>query len=218
MVKILIAEDHTLIRAGIRLIIEQLPGYEVLTEADDGVQAVEMATDLQPDIVLMDIAMPRLNGLEATARIRRECPAAKIIILSMHASEQYVRRALQLGASGYLLKKSATEEIELAFKAVLNNETYLSPPVANLVVREILQGNNAKSEDDALFETLTTREREILQLIAEGMTNQGIADHLMLSVHTIRTHRSNLMEKLDLHSLAEVTRYAIRMGIIRPEG
>ncbi len=215
MIKVLIAEDHTLVRTGIRLIIEQLSDFLVVAEADDGVQAVEQAVQLQPDIILMDIAMPRLNGLEATERILRDCAQVKVIVLSMHANEQYVKRALRVGASGYLLKKSATEEIELAFRAVLGNETYLSPPIAHIFVQNVLSGGDEGA--NVVFETLTSREREILQLIAEGMTNQEIADHLTLSVHTVRTHRGNLMEKLDLHSQAEVVRYAIRMGIIQAE-
>lgn len=213
MITVMIAEDHTLVRTGIRLIIEQLPDFSVIAEADDGVQAVEFAIAQYPHIVLMDIAMPRLNGLEATERILRDCPQTKVIILSMHANEQYVKRALRSGASGYLLKKSATEEIEMAFRAVLRNETYLSPPIAHVLVQDVLFSGNQFI--DEAFESLTSREREILQLIAEGMTNQEIADHLTLSVHTVRTHRGNLMEKLDLHSQAEVVRYAIRMGIIQ---
>lgn len=216
MIKVLIAEDHTLVRTGIKLIIEQMTDYEVVAEASDGAQAVELAIKLQPQIVLMDIAMPRLNGLEATARILRDCENTKIIILSMHANEQYVLRALQAGAGGYLLKKSATEEIALAFQAVMNNETYLSPPIADVVVRDMLLKRENQPERTQ-FESLTTREREIIQLVAEGLTNQEIADHLSLSVHTVRTHRGNLMEKLGLHSQSEVTRYAIQVGIIQAE-
>jgi RNA polymerase sigma factor (sigma-70 family) len=216
VVKVLIAEDHTLVRAGIRLIIEQLATYQVVGEAGNGSEAVDRAIQLQPDIVLMDIAMPHLNGIEATERILKDCPHAKVIILSMYASEQYIMRALQVGASGYLLKKSATEELEMAFKAVLNGETYLSPPIAHFLVRDVIRQREESIEKTA-FENLTTREREILQLIAEGMTNQEIADHLNLSVHTVRTHRGNLMDKLDLHSQAEVTRYAIQMGIIQAD-
>lgn len=216
MIRVLIAEDHTLVRTGIKLIIDQMEQFEVIAEASDGAQAVELAMKLQPQIVLMDIAMPRLNGLEATTRILREVEGTKVIILSMHANEQYVLRALQAGASGYLLKKSATEEIALAFQAVLNNETYLSPPIADVVVRDVLLKRERQPEN-TLFESLTTREREILQLVAEGLTNQDIAEHLSLSVHTVRTHRGNLMEKLGLHSQVEVTRYAIQMGIIQAE-
>jgi DNA-binding NarL/FixJ family response regulator len=214
MIKVLIAEDHTLVRAGIRLVIEQLSGYQVVGEAENGAQAVELAVKLQPDIVLIDIAMPLLNGLEATERLLRECPQTHVIVLSMHASEQYIIHALQAGANGYLLKKSATEELEFAFKAVMEGETYLSPPVAALVVKGLVLRENT-AQPTTIFDSLTSREREILQLVAEGMTNQEIADHLTLSVHTVRTHRGNLMEKLNLHSQNEVVHYAIQMGIIQ---
>lgn len=218
MFTILIAEDHTLVRSGIRLIIEQLKDYEVIGEADDGAQAVDMAVKLQPDIVLMDIAMPRLNGIEATDRILRDCPNTRVIVLSMHANEQYILRAMEVGASGYLLKKSAPEELELAFRAVTNGNSYLSPPIAHFLVNDILRNRQQQpAYDQYSYDSLTTREREILQLIAEGMTNQEIAEHLSLSVHTVRTHRGNLMEKLDLHSQSDVTRYAIQVGIIQPD-
>jgi DNA-binding NarL/FixJ family response regulator len=217
LVKVLIAEDHTLVRAGIRLIIEQLAAYEVVAEVGDGAAAVEKTIQLQPDIVLMDIAMPHLNGIEATERILKECHNTRVIILSMYASDQYILRALQVGASGYLLKKSATEELEMAFKAVLGGETYLSPPIAHFLVKDVMRQRDETPVPKSAFENLTTREREILQLIAEGMTNPDIAEHLNLSVHTVRTHRGNLMDKLNLHSQSEVTRYAIHMGIIQAD-
>lgn len=213
MVKILLAEDHTMVRAGIRLVISELDGFEVIGEADDGQQALELALKLKPDIVVMDIAMPRLNGLDAAERILRDCPGVKIAILSMYSTEQYVKRALQVGVSAYLLKKSAVAELELAFKAMLRGERYLSPPVADLVVNELL---SPKPESTTSVESLTTREREIMQMIAEGYANQDIADHLSLSVHTVRTHRGNLMQKLNLHNQADIVRYAIQTGLIQP--
>lgn len=219
MIHVLIADDHTLVRTGIRLIIEQLDDFEVIAESEDGYDAIEKAFKLSPDILLIDIAMPRLNGLEAIERILRDMPKTRVIVLSMHASEQYIQRALQLGASGYLLKKSATEEIELAFKAVLNGDTYLSPPIANVLVNNMLKRETKPlvTPTETIYQTLTPRERETLQLVAEGLTNQEIATHLSLSVHTIRTHRGNLMEKLDLHSQAEVAQFAIEAGIIQPD-
>ncbi len=213
MVKILLAEDHTMVRAGIRLVISELDGFEVIGEADDGQQALDMALKLKPDIVVMDIAMPRLNGLDAAERILRDCPGVKIAILSMYSTEQYVKRALQVGVSAYLLKKSAVAELELAFKAMLRGERYLSPPVADMVVNELL---SPKPESTSSVESLTTREREIMQMIAEGYANQDIADHLSLSVHTVRTHRGNLMQKLNLHNQADIVRYAIQTGLIQP--
>lgn len=214
MIKILLADDHVMIRAGIRLVIDQMTDYEVVGEADDGQQALELALKLQPDIVVMDIAMPRLNGLDAAERILRDCPNIRIAILSMYSNEQYVRRALQVGASAYLLKKSAVAELELAFRAMLQGERYLSPPVAALVINELL---NPKQEVEITTgEALTSREREIVQLIAEGYSNQEIADQLSLSVHTVRTHRGNLMQKLNLHNQADIVRYAIQTGLIQP--
>lgn len=214
MTKILLADDHVMIRAGIRLVIGEMNGYQVVGEADDGQQAVELALKFKPDIVLLDIAMPRLNGLDAAERILRDCPNTKIAILSMYSNEQYVKRAIQIGASAYLLKKSAVAELELAFNAILRGERYLSPPVADLLVNEFL---NTRQESNTENNTvLTSREREIVQLIAEGHSNQEIADQLSLSVHTIRTHRGNLMQKLGLHNQADIVRYAIQAGLIQP--
>ena len=217
MNKVLLAEDHLLVRAGIRLVIEEMPDFEVIAEADDGHEAIELAIKSQPDIVVMDIAMPRLNGLEATERILRDCPNIKIVILSMYANEQYVRKAFQVGASAYLLKKSAVAELQLAFKAIIHGERYLSPPIASLLVNEFL---NYKTSDEntSTADVLTSREREIMQLIAEGYSNQEIAEQLNLSVHTVRTHRGNLMQKLDLHNQTDVVRYAIQSGIIESPG
>ncbi|MBZ0310304.1 MAG: response regulator transcription factor [Anaerolineae bacterium] len=213
MVKILLAEDHTMVRAGIRLVISELDGFEVIGEADDGQQALEMTLKLKPDIVVMDIAMPRLNGLDAAERILRDCPGVKIAILSMYSTEQYVKRALQVGVSAYLLKKSAVAELQLAFQAMLRGERYLSPPIADMVVNELL---SPRVDTSGGTESLTTREREIMQMIAEGYANQDIADHLSLSVHTVRTHRGNLMQKLNLHNQADIVRYAIQTGLIQP--
>jgi len=215
MIKVLLAEDHIMVRAGIHLIIQEMEGFEVVGEADDGQQALELVARLKPNIVVMDIGLPRLNGLEATERIRRDFPETSVAILSMHANEQYVKRALQAGASAYLLKKSAVSELALAFSAILRGERYLSPPVADLLVNKLL---NPSAEDDTAtmgIENLTTREREIMQLIAEGYTNSEIAEQLHLSVHTVRTHRGNLMQKLNLHSQGDVLRYAIQTGLIQ---
>jgi DNA-binding NarL/FixJ family response regulator len=206
--KILVADDHTLVRAGLVSLIAHLPGMEVVAEAEDGRQALRLVRDLQPDIVLMDIAMPGLNGLEAAERIHGILPAVKIIILSMHASEEYVAQALKAGASGYLLKDAATAELEMALKSVSMGQFYLSPAISRQVVETMLHGGPTG------LDLLTPRQREILQLIAEGKSTREIAETLHLSVKTVEKHRSNLMRKLGLHNTAAVTVYAIRQGLV----
>jgi DNA-binding NarL/FixJ family response regulator len=206
--RILIADDHTLVRAGLTSLIARLPEMEVVAEAADGRQALRLVRDLQPDIVLMDIAMPGLNGLESTERIHSIHPKIKIIILSMHASEEYVAQALKAGASGYLLKDAATAELEMALKSVSMGQFYLSPAISRQVVDNLLRGGPTG------VELLTPRQREILQLIAEGKGTRDIAETLHLSVKTVETHRAQLMERLDIHDVAGLIRYALKKGLI----
>jgi DNA-binding NarL/FixJ family response regulator len=206
--RILIADDHTLVRAGLTSLIARLPEMEVVAEAADGRQALRMVRDLQPDIVLMDIAMPGLNGLESAERIHGIHPKIKIIILSMHASEEYVAQALKAGASGYLLKDAATAELEMALKSVSMGQFYLSPAISRQVVDNFLRGGPTG------LDLLTPRQREILQLIAEGKGTRDIAEILHLSVKTVETHRAQLMDRLDIHDVAGLIRYALKKGLI----
>jgi len=210
--RILIADDHTLVRAGLTSLIARLPEMEVVAEAADGRQALRLVRDLQPDIVLMDIAMPGLNGLESAERIHGIHPKIKIIILSMHASEEYVAQALKAGASGYLLKDAATAELEMALKSVAMGQFYLSPAISRQVVDNFLRGGPTG------LDLLTPRQREILQLIAEGKGTRDIAETLHLSVKTVETHRAQLMERLDIHDVAGLIRYALRKGLISADG
>lgn len=210
--RILLAEDHTLVRAGIRSLLDRIEGMEVVAEAGDGQEAVRLARKHQPQLVVMDIAMEGLNGLEATRRIRSETPDARILILSMHANEQYVFQALQAGASGYLLKDAATEELELAIQAAFKGQTYLSPRISRRLVEDYLKHGESNPADQ-----LTPRQREILQLIAEGRSTRAIADRLHVSVKTVETHRAQLMDRLDIHDVPGLVRFAIRTGVISAE-
>ncbi len=220
-VRVLIADDHNLFRAGIRLLLEELPGIQVVAEARNGLEALDAVQSHSPDVVLMDIAMSGMNGLETTTRITKEYPTVRVIILSMHANEEYVWQALRAGAVGYLLKDAGTAELELAIKAVAQGETYLSPPISKQVISDYIRrmGSEAeKNEADLLpHKRLTLRQREILQLIAEGYTTQAIAQKLNISVKTVETHRTQLMERLDIHDVPGLVRYAIRIGLIKPD-
>ena len=206
--KILVADDHNLVRAGLTALIARLPEMEIVGEAADGRQALRMVRDLTPDLVLMDIAMPGLNGLEAAERIHGIQPQTKIIILSMHANEEYVAQALKAGASGYLLKDAATAELEMALKSVSMGQFYLSPAISRQVVDNYLHGGPTG------VDVLTPRQREILQLIAECKSTREIAETLHLSVKTVETHRAQLMERLDIHDVAGLIRYALKKGLI----
>ncbi|MCX7239328.1 MAG: response regulator transcription factor [Burkholderiales bacterium] len=210
-VRVLLADDHTLVRAGLRKLLESLPDIEVVGEASDGLELLEMAEKLQPQVVLMDIAMPGLNGIEATGRIVKALPGVRVLILSMHQNAEYVRQALRQGAVAYLLKDSAPLELELALKAVLCGETYLSPAVSKGVVSDYVQRLRS---DDQPEDLLTPRQREVLQLIAEGHSTKEIARRLDLSVKTVETHRTQLMKQLDIHEVAGLVRYAMRAGLV----
>lgn len=209
--RIVLAEDHTLVRAGIRSLLGRMERVEVVAEASDGREAVRLARQLKPDLVLMDIAMAGLNGLEATRRIHSESPGTQVLILSMHANEQYVQQALKAGAIGYLLKDAATEELELAIQASRRGQTYLSPQVSRHLVDNYLRGDE---EGGSPLDQLTPRQREILQLIVEGGSTREIAEQLHLSVKTVETHRTQLMERLDIHDVPGLVRFAIRTGLI----
>ncbi|MEK6804436.1 MAG: response regulator transcription factor [Nitrospirota bacterium] len=210
-IRVLLADDHRLMRAGLRALLKSLELVQVVAEAGNGHEAIQLAEQHQPDIVLMDIGMPELNGLEATARMVKLTPAPRIIILSMHANEEYVRRALQAGAAGYLLKGAEPAELELAIKAVMRGETYLTPAVSKQVVQNYLHPREMKTSN---IQELTPRQREVLQLVAEGHSTKDIAQKLNLSTKTVDTHRTELMQRLDIHDIAGLVRYAIRVGLI----
>jgi DNA-binding NarL/FixJ family response regulator len=216
---VLLADDHALVRAGIRSLLASMPGIVVVAEAENGREALRLIEEYHPNLVLMDIAMPEMNGLEAIAEMARTYTQTRVIILSMHANAEYVLQALHSGASGYLLKDSAPAELEIAVRAVLRGETYLSPPISHHVVADYLRRVGAQSEAEAHaqsgpFTDLTPRQREVLQLIAEGYTNQAIASKLTVSVKTVETHRSQLMDRLDVHDVAGLVRYAVRHGLV----
>ena len=210
-ISILLADDHTLIRAGIRALVEKLPDVSVVAEAKDGREALRLVREQKPKLVLMDIAMPGLNGLEATARISKEFPDVRVIVLSMYANEEYVREAIGAGAAGYLLKRGAAAELENAIKAVARGEKYFSPLVSTRIKKD---REGRFSVDRALIEQLTPRQREILQLIAERHGTKEIASILNISVKTVETHRAQLMERLDIYDVPGLVRFAIRAGLV----
>ncbi len=207
---ILLADDHHIIRDGLRPLLEKERGLQVVGEAENGRQAVDLARELKPDVIIMDISMPDLNGIEATRQILAENPAVKIVALSVHAEEQYVAQMIRAGASGYLPKSCAFKELATAIQTVLENRRYLSPQIVDAVV-EYLQRTEGK--DDGTAEKLTSREREVLQLLAEGKKTKDIAAQLHVSERTVESHRQSIMQKLDMHSLAELTKYAISHGL-----
>lgn len=213
--RILLADDHKIFREGLRTLLSNQPGVEVVGEAENGRATLSMASDLDPDVVIMDVAMPELNGIEATRRIVADMPTTKVLALSMHADSRFVTRMLTAGARGYLLKDCAFEELTLAIQTVLDDDVYLSPGVAGVVVRA-MQTRNEEAADQA--PELTPREREVLQLVAEGRTTRAIADMLHVSVKTIETHRKQIMDKLELRSVAELTKYAVREGLTSLDG
>jgi DNA-binding NarL/FixJ family response regulator len=209
-IRVLLADDHALVRAGIRALLDKLDDVRVIAEANDGREALTLIETQQPDVIMMDVAMPGLNGLEATARIGQQFPQVRVIILSMHANEEYVLQALRAGAAGYLLKDAALAELQTALTTVMSGETYLDPALAQRVsTYEQRVGREA-----SLLERLTPRQREILQLIAEGHTTQDIALILNISPKTVETHRAQLMERLGIYDVPGLVRYAIRSGII----
>ena len=213
-IRILLVDDHSLVRAGLHALLEKITGVEIVGEAGNGREALTLIESLHPDLVLMDIMMPELNGLDATARAINKFPDTRVIILSMNVTQDVVLQTLQAGASGYLLKNISPTELELAIRAVTRGEMYLSSAISQHVIEACLKQNSSPTQ---ARQTLTPRQREILQLIAEGNSTKQIAYKLDISVKTAESHRSDLMEALDIHDIAGLTRYAIRMGLVTPD-
>lgn len=212
--KVLIADDHGVVRKGLRLLLEQYPEIEVVGEAANGREAVRLATELSPNIVLMDVAMPLLNGIDAAEQIRKAGSQVGIIMLTMHADESYVLRALSAGVKGYLLKESAEDDLLRAVKAVAENRPFFSPAITQTLLEDYMRVLKQEGLSDS-FELLTTREREVLQLLAEGKSNKEVAAILDVSLYTVESHRTNLMQKLNLHNTAEIVLYAVRKNLVR---
>ena len=217
--RVLLADDHTLVRAGIRGLVEAIPGVEIVAETGDGQQALALILERHPDIALVDVSMPGLNGLELAARVAREAPRTRVAILSMHGTAGHVAQALRAGVKGYVLKDAAAEELPLLLGAVMRGETYLSPAISKHVVDAYLdRDGRAKVPTEGVpLDGLTPRQREILQLVAEGKSTKDVARLLNLSVKTVEAHRGQIMTRLEIHDLAGLVRYAIRTGLVSPE-
>jgi two-component system response regulator NreC len=213
-IRVLLAEDHTIVRQGLRSLLDDEADIEIVGEAEDGQQAIELAQRLLPDVVLMDITMPVLNGLEATRQIKKSFPQVKVLVLTVHSTEEYIFQILRAGASGYVVKQAAVSELVQAIRTVYQGDSFLSPSISRQAIEEY--GRRAEAMEDK-YDRLTDREREVLQLIAEGRTNREIAQLLHVTVKTVEAHRAHVMDKLNLHSTAELTKYALRKGIINPD-
>jgi two-component system response regulator NreC len=212
-IRVLLADDHTILRQGLKMLLNAQPDMEVIGEASDGHQAISETHRLQPDIILMDITMPDMNGIAATRQVRRQQPDVRVLVLTMHENEEYLFQALRAGASGYILKEAADTELITAIRAVQAGRFYLSPSAQSMMVGDYLQRVRTGEEKDS-YSGLTEREREILKLVAEGLTNNQIAERLFISPKTVDTHRTHIMDKLNLHSRAELVKYAMRRGLL----
>ncbi len=210
-INIIVADDHQIVRQGLRTLLAAEPDMEVVAEADNGRKVLRLVQELKPNVVIMDISMPDLNGIEATRQILAEAPEVKVVALSMHSDSLFVLNMLKAGASGYLLKDCALEELVKAIRVVVTNKTYLSPGISDIVIKDFVSSWSAS--DSSAFSALTAREREVLQLMAEGKSTLQIADHLCVSAKTVEAHRKQIMDKLGIHSVAELTKYAIRQGL-----
>jgi two-component system response regulator NreC len=210
-IRIIVADDHQIVRQGLRLLLEAEPDMEVIAEADNGRKVLKKAQELLPDVIIMDLSMPELNGIEATRQILSEVPETKVVALSMHSDSLFVLNMIKAGASGYLLKDCALEELIKAIRTVVSCKTYLSPGISDILIRDFVTGWQTTSS--SAFSVLSTREREVLQLMAEGKTTNQIAHGLCVSVKTVEAHRKQVMTKLGIHSVAELTKYAIRQGL-----
>ena len=213
MIRILLADDHTVVRKGLRLLLESQPEFKVIGDAANGREAVALAEENKPDVMVMDVAMPILNGIEAARQICSHQPSIAIVFLSMHSDEGYVLKALKVGARAYLLKDSAEYDLINAVKAVSEGKAFFSPAISKMLAEDYVR-QIAEHRVDDTYDLLTTREREVLQLLAEGRSNKEVANILQLSLHTVETHRSNILQKLNLHTGAELILYAIRKGVV----
>ncbi|MCK9199965.1 MAG: response regulator transcription factor [Gallionella sp.] len=211
--RVLIVEDHTLLRAGLRALLAQDPEIEIVGEASNGRDAVQMMGSLSPHLVLTDLSMPGMNGIEAIVDIKRRFPATHVLVLTVHKTDEYIHESLRAGADGYILKDASHDELRIAIRSVLNGKTYLSPDISAKVINGYLGTDNATTPSSP-WDTLTHREREVLKLVAEGHPNKFIADYFCLSVKTVEKHRSNLMKKLNLHNASTLTAYAIEKGLL----
>jgi DNA-binding NarL/FixJ family response regulator len=211
--RIVIAEDHTILREGLRMLLRSNPDFDVVGEAEDGLEAVRCTENLRPDLVLMDLSMPRMNGMGAIQEIKKKCPETKILVLTVHKTEEYILATLKAGADGYVLKDATHSELMLAIDCVFSGRCYLSPGISEKVIEGYLEGRKTVKTTTS-WDNLTQREREILKMIAEGYKNKDIADYLCISSKTVEKHRANLMKKLDLHSASSLTSFAMEKGLI----
>jgi DNA-binding NarL/FixJ family response regulator len=214
--RIVIAEDHTILREGLRLLLSSSPEFEVVGEAEDGREAIQCVVKYKPDLILTDLSMPRMNGMEAIREIKKQSPKTKVLVLTVHKAEEYILNTFRAGANGYLLKDSTHAELVMAVKKVLSNQHYISPEISEKVIEGYMEGRRALKTHTP-WETLTAREREILKLIAEGYKNKKVAEELCISVKTVEKHRANLMEKLGLHNVQALTAFAIEKGVVSCE-